>query len=104
MFVHTSQVKFATVIAAASLLGMTNAAAAATPCGSHDKVAQLLTTKHQEARRIMGIVSAHAVMEIFMSPKGTWTVLVTDTNGTACIIASGEDWQEVPIAMAGLDS
>ena len=39
-----------------------------------------------------------------MSPKGTWTVLVTDTSGTACITASGEDWQELPVTVAGLES
>jgi hypothetical protein len=39
-----------------------------------------------------------------MSPQGTWTVVVTDTRGVACIIATGQDWQEVPIEMAGLES
>ena len=43
-------------------------------------------------------------MKISMTPQGTWTVLVTDTSGTDCIIATGQDWQEVPIALAGLDS
>ena len=52
----------------------------------------------------MGVVNAKAVMEIFMSPQGTWTVVVTDTKGLACIIATGQDWQEVPIEMAGLES
>ena len=52
----------------------------------------------------MGVVNAKAVMEIFMSPQGTWTVLVTDTTGTSCIIATGEEWQEVPIALVGLAS
>ena len=52
----------------------------------------------------MGVINAQTVMEIFMSPKGTWTVLVTDTTGTSCMTASGEDWQEVPVTVAGLDS
>ena len=67
-------------------------------------MAKSLTTKFKEARRIMGVVNAKAVMEIFMSPQGTWTVVVTDTRGMACIIATGQDWQEVPIEMAGLES
>ena len=86
---------------AVSPIGMAQAAA---PCGSHDVVAKSLNAKFKEARRVMGVVNAKAVMEIFMSPQGSWTVLVTDTNGTACIIAAGEDWQEVPLAVAGLDS
>ena len=73
-------------------------------CGSHDTLAKSLNTKFKEARRAMGVVGAKAVMEIFMSPKGTWTVWVTDTTGIACVIATGQDWQEVPIAVTGLDS
>ena len=74
------------------------------PCGAHDSVNKSLTTKFKEARRIMGVVNASAVMEIFLSPQGTWTVLVTDTVGTTCVIATGQDWQEVPIELAGVAS
>ena len=104
MFAHVRSFKFAAVLAAVSLFCTAGVASAAAPCGRHDAVAKTLNTKFKEARRIMGVVNAHAVMEIFMSPQGTWTVLVTDTTGTTCIIATGQDWQEVPIEMAGLDS
>ena len=104
MFAHIRPFKFAAVLAAVSLFSSAGVASAAAPCGSHDALAKSLTTKFKEARRIMGVVNANAVMEIFMSPQGTWTVLVTDTTGTACVIASGQDWQEVPIEITGLDS
>ena len=104
MFAHIRSFKFAAVLAAVTLFGSAGVASAAAPCGSHDAVANSLTTKFKEARRIMGVVNAKAVMEIFMSPQGTWTVVVTDTKGMACIIATGQDWQEVPVEMAGLES
>jgi hypothetical protein len=104
MFAHIRSFKLAAVLAAVTLFSTVGVASAAAPCGSHDAVAKSLTTKFKEARRVMGVVNAKAVMEIFMSPQGTWTVLVTDTTGTSCIIATGQDWQEVPIEMAGLDS
>ena len=104
MFAHTRSFKLAAVLAAVTLFSTVGVASAAAPCGSHDAVAKTLSTKYKEARRIMGVVSAKAVMEIYMSPQGTWTVLVTDIAGTACIIATGQDWQEVPIEMVGLDS
>jgi hypothetical protein len=44
------------------------------------------------------------VMEIYTSPEGTWTVLVTDTSGKSCITAAGENWQEVTPAVADLAS
>jgi hypothetical protein len=104
MFAHIRPFKFAAVLAAVFLFSSSSVASAATACGSHDALTKSLTTKFKEARRIMGVVNAKAVMEIFMSPEGTWTVLVTDTTGIACVIASGQDWQEVPIEMTGLDS
>ena len=104
MFAHDRSFKLAAVLAAVTLFSTAGVASAGAPCGSHDAVAKSLNTKFKEARRVMGVVNAKAVMEIFMSQQGTWTVVVTDTSGTACIIAAGQDWQEVPIEMAGLDS
>jgi hypothetical protein len=104
MFAHIRSFKFTAVLAAVTLFSSVGVASAAAPCGSHDAIAKSLTTKFKEARRIMGVVNARAVMEIFMSAQGTWTVVVTDTNGLACIIAAGQDWQEVPVEMAGLES
>jgi hypothetical protein len=104
MFAHIRPFKFAAVLAAASLFSSVGVASPAAPCGSHDALIKSLTIRFKEARRIMGVVNAKSVMEIFMSPQGTWTVLVTDTTGTACVIATGQDWQEVPIEMTGLDS
>ncbi len=104
MFAHVHPLKFAAVLAAIALSSGVSEVSAAMPCGAHDVVAKSLNTKFKEARRIMGVVNARAVMEIFMSPQGTWTVLVTDTAGTSCIIATGQDWQEVPIEVAGLAS
>lgn len=104
MFAHIRSFKLAAVLAAVTLIGTAGVAQAAANCASHDAVAKALTTKFKEARRVMGVVNAKAVMEIFMSPQGTWTVVVTDTAGTTCIIATGQDWQEVPVEMAGLDS
>ena len=104
MFAHIRSFKFAAVLAAVTLFSSVGVASAAAPCGAHDAIANSLTNKYKEARRIMGVVNARAVMEIFMSPQGTWTVVVTDTTSMACIIAAGQDWQEVPIEMAGLES
>ena len=103
MFAHARSSSFAAVLAAASFFGLSGEAAAM-QCANHDNMAKTLTGKFKETRRAMGVVNSTAVMEIFMSPQGTWTVLVTNTSGMACIAASGEDWQEVPVAVVGLES
>ena len=104
MFAQTRSLSLVAALAAISLAGVAGFAEAAPQCSSHDKIADALGNKFKETRRVMGVVNSTAVMEIFMSPQGTWTVVVTDTRGMACIIATGQDWQEVPIEMAGLES
>ena len=103
MFAHARSLISAAVLTAVSLFGLAGEAAAM-QCANHDNMAKTLTGKFKETRRAMGVVNSTVVMEIFMSPQGTWTVLVTDTRGIACIAASGEEWQDVPIAVVGLES
>jgi hypothetical protein len=103
MFAHARSLSLAAALTAASLFGLAGEAAAM-QCANHDNMAKALTGKFKETRRAMGLVNTSAVMEVFMSPQGTWTVLVTDTKGIACIAASGEEWQDVPVAVVGLDS
>ena len=103
MFAHARSFSVAVVLTAASLFGLAGEAAAM-QCANHDSMAKTLTGKFKETRRAMGVVNSTAVMEVFMSPQGTWTVVVTDTRGIACIAASGDEWQDVPVAVSGLES
>ena len=104
MFAQTCSLSLVAAFAAISFVCIADRAEAALPCGNHDKIVNVLVDKYKEARRVMGVVNSTAVMEIFMSPQGTWTILITDTSGQTCITASGEEWQDVPVAVAGLDS
>jgi hypothetical protein len=104
MFAQTRSLSLVAALAAISLASIAGFAEAAPQCGSHDKIVDALGNKFKETRRVMGVVNSKAVMEIFMSPQGTWTIVITDTSGISCISASGEEWQDVPIAVAGLES
>jgi hypothetical protein len=104
MFAQTRSLSFVAALAAISLASFAGIAEAAPQCSSHDKIVDALGNKFKETRRVMGVVNSKAVMEIFMSPQGTWTIVITDTSGLSCITASGEEWQDVPIAVAGLES
>ncbi len=37
-----------------------------------------------------------AMVELFVSATGTWTAVVTDTQGRSCVIASGVSWTALP--------
>ena len=104
MFAQTCSLSLVAAIAAISLISNANTAEAAPQCGHHDKIIDVLGNKFKETRRVMGVVNSKAVMEIFMSQQGTWTILITDTSGNSCITAFGEEWQDVPVAVAGLNS
>ena len=104
MFAQTVSMSFVAALAAVSLVTVAGPAKAAPPCGNHAKIVDFLGNKYKESRRVMGVVNSTAVMEIFMSPQGTWTIVITSTDGQSCITAAGEEWQDVPVAVAGLDS
>jgi hypothetical protein len=104
MFTQTRLLSLLAMFAAISLISNTKTAQAAPQCGNHDKIVDVLDYKFKETRRVMGVVNSKAVMEIFMSPQGTWTMVITDTRGISCISTAGEEWQDVPVAVAGLDS
>lgn len=58
-------------------------------CGHADLVRAALATGFQEARRFAGLSRA-AIIELWHSESGSWTVLVIRSDGVACILATGE--------------
>ncbi len=63
-----------------------------TNCGPRETIVAQLGELFQEAQSGMGIVDTSAVVEVFVSEAGTFTILASGTDGTSCILASGEGW------------
>lgn len=72
-------------------------------CGTHDDIVRVLAKKYSEAPRAVATVNDSRLVEIYVSEKGSWTILVTKAGGKSCIIAAGQDWEDVPVAMRSLD-
>lgn len=70
-------------------------------CAPHGAILKVLAGKYQENRHALGLINEKAVMEVFISPKGTWTMLVTDQRGLSCIIAAGDAWEQMPQLVQG---
>jgi hypothetical protein len=70
-------------------------------CGPREEVAKVLNAKFQESQRAIGLINEKAVMEVYISPKGTWTMVVTNEAGMSCVLAAGEAWDEKPTPVAG---
>jgi hypothetical protein len=72
------------------------AAQAQMMCGERTKVIAGLAQGYSETPTSMGLTSNGAVVEVLSSPSGTFTIIVTQPSGLTCLMASGEDWEELP--------
>ena len=63
-------------------------------CAEHNQIADKLSAKYNEQRSGMGLVGSSGMVELFTSETGTWTIVVTQVDGTACIVAAGNSWAE----------
>ena len=57
------------------------------------EISQLLSRQHNEQRTGLGVTNGNAVMQLFTSPKGSWTLILTLPGGPSCIAGAGENWQ-----------
>jgi hypothetical protein len=89
--------KLACALAAAAVgLFVLMPPATAGPCGMREQVVKDLTTTFNEKRAAIGLLLTGDVLEVFVSPAGTWTIVVSKASGIACIVAAGEVWLQEP--------
>lgn len=91
-------------LALGSLAAYSLQAQAALQCAPREKVIEVLGQRFQENRKALGIAREAAVIELFVSVRGSWTMTSTNTQGLTCVIAAGEAWQKAPKQLAGLNS
>ena len=73
-------------------------AAAQTICGKRGELLGKLNGTYTETPSAMGLSNNGGVVEILTSPKGdTWTIIITMPNGMSCLVAAGENWEEMPL-------
>ncbi len=62
-------------------------------CLPHEEAIARLQRDRSETAHGFGLDNhGRAVLELFVSDAGSWTILVTRTDGLSCITASGESW------------
>lgn len=71
-------------------------------CGERDQMVRDLDREFREQPLASGLVDKDAVMEIFVSPGGTWTILATGTDGLSCVMAVGEGFDAAPARVTGV--
>lgn len=61
-------------------------------CGSHADFVVHLGYRYQEFLDRWGVSREGALIEVFASQRGTWTMIATAPTGRSCVVATGMDW------------
>lgn len=70
-------------------------------CGARAKMTGIITQRFKEKQFAVGWVSKSMVYEVFVSKRGSWTILATTEKGRSCVIGVGTNWSNVPLGLAG---
>jgi len=62
-------------------------------CGERALIVSKLGQIYREIPAAVGVVNKDAVIEVFVSNNGTWTILATSAKGESCVLSSGEAWE-----------
>lgn len=88
---------------AGTVLTVPTGAAAENACAERARIVDQLKSKYDESHRASGLESDTKMVEIWTSSKsGTWTILITSTDGISCIAAAGRNWLDMKEADVAL--
>ncbi|MEQ8442424.1 MAG: hypothetical protein RIM33_17700 [Alphaproteobacteria bacterium] len=62
-------------------------------CGPRDRIVDRLAASYQEQQTFTGMTVGGSLVELFLSPEGSWTFLHTTADGLSCLLAAGNDWE-----------
>lgn len=78
----------------AMLLATQHAFAQGGNCADRESVVQRLADGYGETRQSIGLAANNTFVEVFASLEtGTWTIVVTNTAGISCLVASGQAYE-----------
>ncbi len=82
------------VIAVPIVLDTQSAEAGTIYCGARPDVVELLASDFREQPSSVGVTGDGRLLEVLTNEDGaTWSIVLTDSRGQSCIVATGEGWQ-----------
>jgi hypothetical protein len=93
----------ATCAAPATVLAQEAPAPEIEACAPRTEIVEKLANDFKEHQQAVGFVNKDAVLEVFVSGKGTWTIIATGTDRNSCVISAGQDWDDASF-VKGLDA
>ncbi len=71
-------------------------------CGDRKEIITELKEQFSERPVSIGLAKNGAVLELFVSPNRTFSLIMTQPTGLSCLIAGGDHWESLPKKLAGL--
>ncbi len=92
------------VIAVPIVLDTHSAQAGTIYCGARPDVVELLASDFREQPSSVGVTGDGRLLEVLTNEDATtWSILLTDSRGQSCIVATGEGWQNRKVDPAMLE-
>lgn len=63
-------------------------------CTTHKKMVEALGSKYGESLKASGITNRGQMIEVFASPTGSWTIVLSNAM-RSCIVEAGQNWRQV---------
>lgn len=92
------------LLLAVVLMAIPTSVAAQIACGDRAKMLHVLRSQHGEVLIGKGISAAGWRTELFMSLKGSWTIVLTNPrdNSRSCLMATGDAWTQYQMKQGGV--
>jgi hypothetical protein len=91
---------YGVVVVALMATSFASVAEAQQVCGKRAEFVTRLDATYKETTSGIGLINNGTVIEVLTSREGSWTILMTKTNGMSCVVASGQAWESVPKQIA----
>ena len=62
------------------------------PCADRNVLINFLLTHYGERLEARGLATAGYLVEIYVGPNSSWTIVVTPPAGQSCVLAQGIAW------------
>ena len=73
-------------------------------CDQRARVIGHLAQKYQETPVAIGITTSGGMVEVLTTGDGgTWTIILSNPNGTSCLVAAGEGWRALHFDRSAYD-
>lgn len=85
------------------ILAAEHANAQTAPCGDHAAIAESLAANFGETLQSIGLAANNAIVEVYASAAGSWTITVSTAAGQTCLVAAGQAFQHMGSALPNSD-